>query len=289
MPMLARISSRRGLLQKCEIIGVSAWYADATTASDVARALVVPSGSQGLDIHSTLGFASSIIHEKDILSLPLFPTRFINTQDSGIHRKQLIERGKKVFRFAKGPAFYNRAQVIIDHGSQPWKRPEFQSTSDWNLAPSEDKQSQTQRPIRVNGIPSEIPYESLGQRARAPRCEFNKLSDHQYLICMSHMFGFVLKDCTYDLLDVSNMVDVCFIEKAIDRLVMRPESNKDTIKAIVQTCVDNDQTGHFTADSIRGKGEGQIFLLHGPATWYWKDPHCWYVVSRAFETNIEAL
>ena len=52
---------------------------------------------------------------------------------------------------------------------------------------------------------------------------------------------------------------------AIDQLVMRPESNKVTIKAIVKTYTDNyDQDEFFSADFIRGKGEGQIFLLHGP-------------------------
>jgi len=52
---------------------------------------------------------------------------------------------------------------------------------------------------------------------------------------------------------------------AIDQLVMRPEKNKDTIKAIVKTYADIDsQAELFSADFIRGKGEGQIFLLHGP-------------------------
>lgn len=54
------------------------------------------------------------------------------------------------------------------------------------------------------------------------------------------------------------------MEDAIDRLVMRPETNKDTIKAIVKTYADGGQAGFFRADFIKGKGEGQIFLLHGP-------------------------
>jgi len=45
---------------------------------------------------------------------------------------------------------------------------------------------------------------------------------------------------------------------------MRPESNKDTIKAIVKTYADSGQAELFSADFIHGKGEGQIFLLHGP-------------------------
>lgn len=50
----------------------------------------------------------------------------------------------------------------------------------------------------------------------------------------------------------------------MDHLVLRPEENKDTIKAIVKTYMDSGQTELFSADFIHGKGEGQIFLLHGP-------------------------
>lgn len=67
-----------------------------------------------------------------------------------------------------------------------------------------------------------------------------------------------------DLLDAGCLSDVNIVENAIDRLVMRPEENKATIKAIVKTYTDNDENGLFTADFIHGKGEGQIFLLHGP-------------------------
>lgn len=70
---------------------------------------------------------------------------------------------------------------------------------------------------------------------------------------------------TSDLLDVSGLTVPRIAEDAIDRLVMRPEANKDTIKAIVQTYTDNNsQAKIFSADFIHGKGEGQIFLLHGP-------------------------
>lgn len=150
------------------------------------------------------------------------------------------------------------------------------------------------------------------ERARAPRCECadcedlegvkkeyitttfsgydyinpretKELSEHQYLLCMSHMFGFVLKDRTYgkilcprfewieqgwtdlDILDIDGLHEPKFASNAIDQLVMRPEKNKDTIKAIVETYADSDsQTELFSVDFIRGKGEGQIFLLHGP-------------------------
>jgi ATP-dependent 26S proteasome regulatory subunit len=51
---------------------------------------------------------------------------------------------------------------------------------------------------------------------------------------------------------------------AIDQLVMKPESNKDTIKAIVKTYTDSEGENLVGVDFIPGKGEGQIILLHGP-------------------------
>ncbi|KAI0116462.1 hypothetical protein GGR51DRAFT_501417 [Nemania sp. FL0031] len=226
-------------------------------------------------------------NEKDILSLPLFPTRFQDKIDGGARRKQLIERGRKMFRFSKGPTYleysgfglkpgwkkYNQARVIVVHEPNSRDERQFNQRDDM----SDDSEAE----------------DGIGQTARAPRCECtmckdidataeryisetfsdyddidpkdaDELSEHQYLICISHMSGFILKDRNYDLLDVRHLADVNIVKDAIDRLVMRPETNKDTIKAIVKTYTEGSQAEHFNADFIRGKGEGQIFLLHGP-------------------------
>jgi len=68
---------------------------------------------------------SKIIHvpvfdnERDIMSLPLVPTRFKDKIDGGARRKQLIERGKKVVQFAKGPAFLEYTGLGLKPG---WKK-----------------------------------------------------------------------------------------------------------------------------------------------------------------------
>ncbi|KAL9090669.1 MAG: hypothetical protein Q9165_005157 [Trypethelium subeluteriae] len=68
-----------------------------------------------------------------------------------------------------------------------------------------------------------------------------------------------------DYVDISGLDEPRIVTDAIDQLVLRPESNKLTIKAIAKTYTDNyDSNELFKADWIRGKGEGQIFLLHGP-------------------------
>jgi hypothetical protein len=89
--------------------------------------------------------------ERDLVSLPVFPTSFHDQLDGGKLRRKLIERGDKVFRYARGPTFleysgigmkqgakkvckvractswvsklkrkYNRARVVIEHQSLPW-------------------------------------------------------------------------------------------------------------------------------------------------------------------------
>lgn len=44
-------------------------------------------------------------NEREIMSLPVFPTRFHDEVDGGERRRQLIERGKKAARYATGPSF----------------------------------------------------------------------------------------------------------------------------------------------------------------------------------------
>lgn len=112
--------------------------------------------------------------------------------------------------------------------------------------------------------------------------EVKELTEHQYLLCPPRVFGFILKDRVYgriviqtisedntdhfiDLLDAASLSEPRIAENAIDTLVMKPEANRETLKAIVKTYTDShDQEGRFNADFIQGKGEGQIILLHGP-------------------------
>ncbi|KAI1348458.1 hypothetical protein F5Y01DRAFT_317734 [Xylaria sp. FL0043] len=257
---------------------------------------------------------SVFYNEREILSLPIFPTRFQDNKDGGARRRQLIERGRKVFRLSKGPTYleytgfglkpgwkqYNQARVVVEHESRPWEKeeaPEAPEPDEYEVLPpvfEGTRQWDREEPSGTfRWLFERNPGRLVGERARAPCCkcnkcsdidtaaqkyipatfsdydnidpkELNELSEHQYMLCLSHMYGFILKDRTYDILDVGRLVDVKIVENAIDRLVMRPETNKETIKAIVKTYTDTGDAEHFNADFIQGKGEGQIFLLHGP-------------------------
>lgn len=62
---------------------------------------------------------------------------------------------------------------------------------------------------------------------------------------------------------------------ALDSLIL-DESDKDVIKALARRAVRDDPM--WAADFVEGKGEGQIFLLHGEST---KDrPVCWGMVMN---------
>jgi hypothetical protein len=95
--------------------------------------------------------------------------------------------------------------VVVEHESEPWNWRDSNSSLRWALG-------------RDDTV--------IGEKARTPRCECSScinfdtvkdncisvtfgdydaidpketenLSEHQYLLCMSHMFGFILKDRAY--------------------------------------------------------------------------------------------
>ena len=66
-------------------------------------------------------------------------------------------------------------------------------------------------------------------------------------------------------LDVSNISMPRINHQAIDRLYMSDPSDKEMLKAICQQYTHGrDGEDEYSTDIIDGKGEGQIFLLHGP-------------------------
>ncbi|GKZ86132.1 hypothetical protein AnigIFM56816_000983 [Aspergillus niger] len=228
-------------------------------------------------------------HDREINTLPVFPVQFHIDEDlqNPLHQ-QLVDRGKRFVEIVKKPTFqeysgasklqgirtFNRARVVIDHQSQPW-----------NLDVSEDEENPHQPVKSIYGV-------DLGERTRVARCtcktckgkdpqrnnvdrrafddydnidlsSTETLTDHHYFLCSSHVHGFVLKDRAWDVLEVSGLRDPKIDKDIIDSLVMKPESNKEMIKAVCET-YGGAYTDAFSSDFVQGKGEGQILLLHGP-------------------------
>jgi hypothetical protein len=57
--------------------------------------------------------------DREIRSLPLFPTKFQDKFDEGARRKRLIDRGIKYFQYSKGPAFLEYSGLGLRPG---WKK-----------------------------------------------------------------------------------------------------------------------------------------------------------------------
>ncbi|KAF2135438.1 uncharacterized protein K452DRAFT_239383 [Aplosporella prunicola CBS 121167] len=228
--------------------------------------------------------------EREIRSLRLYPERFHEVKEGERPQKELlIERGKKFLEVVKSPTFqeytgpsqfhgarkFDNARFIVDHTSQPW----------------EYEISREQPNLHVPGLQDEI---ELGARTRIPACQCiaceysasdapiyqrlafddyddidlevtKTLTDEQYMLCWSHVYGYALHDRLWDLIEVKGLKDPRIDKNVIDTLVMRPESNKAMVKAICETYSQKAEREHlFFADFIRGKGEGQVMLLHGP-------------------------
>ncbi|KAL4736596.1 hypothetical protein BDV11DRAFT_193452 [Aspergillus similis] len=229
--------------------------------------------------------------ERDVKSLPVFPTEFHTDEDpQNPLRQQLIDRGKKFVNMMKSPAFreysgpsrlqgireFNRARVVIDHTAQPWKLDQVTNHNSKVYVPvtsvyDVDLGERTRMPKcpckacdeneahRQHGVQRRIfdNYDNIDVNMR------DNLTEHQYMLCASHVYGFVLKDRVWDVLDVSRLEEPRIQKNIIDMLVMKPEGNKQMIKAICDI-YGKSYTQTFSSDFIQGKGEGQILLLHGP-------------------------
>ncbi|KAF7528155.1 hypothetical protein PCG10_001443 [Penicillium crustosum] len=227
--------------------------------------------------------------QREITSLPLFPIKFhVDEDPQNPLRQQLVERGKRFVNMVKTPTFqeysgpsrlqgnrtFNQTRVVVDHTSQPWRLKEM----------VDDKNAHF--PI------AEVYDVELGQRTKEPKClcktcqanglrqhgiqrrifddydnidlsSVSTLTDHQYLLCWSHVYAYVLKDRVWDVLEVSSLKDPKIHKGIIDTLVLKPESNKQMIKAVCEI-FGGTYRQPFSSDFIQGKGEGQILLLHGP-------------------------
>ena len=86
-----------------------------------------------------------------------------------------------------------------------------------------------------------------------------------YAICSASVQAFVLTARKWEILAVDQLEEYPENKELINQLVIDAE-DKQMIKAICQTYATDSHHNRRTAwsaDIIQGKGEGQIFLLHG--------------------------
>ncbi|KAF2730213.1 P-loop containing nucleoside triphosphate hydrolase protein [Polyplosphaeria fusca] len=243
----------------------------------------------------TLGRAKKTINvsvfdgHKEIHLLPAFPVRFHRDQENETPlREKLIERGRNFVKFVRQPAHleytgpstfhrlrFNQARVIVDHTSRPW---ETELKGEFNRhIPRVNEDDALGKNTRIpecpctNCVLRKSDAETRSRRLTYDEYDFipleqsQDLTDHQYLLCFSHVYAYALIDRLWDLVEVSGLKSPKMDKGVINTLVMRPESNKSMVKAICETYSEKEERESlFFADYIRGKGEGQIILLHGP-------------------------
>ncbi|KAL4807016.1 P-loop containing nucleoside triphosphate hydrolase protein [Aspergillus unguis] len=223
--------------------------------------------------------------QRAIKSLPVIPIEY--QQDESL-RKTLIDRGKRFVDMMKEPALreyngrsklqglgdYNRARVVIDHTTEPWTLDsvkERTSEKDIYVPVTTVEDVVLGKYIRMPKCPCQTCHDKETHQQRRVFDDYDNidlqrtttLTDHQYMLCASHVYGFVLKDRVWDVLEVDRLEFPRIQANIIDMLVMKPDSNKQMIKAICEIYGGSYRQA-FSSDFVQGKGEGQILLLHGP-------------------------
>ncbi|KUI68921.1 ATPase family AAA domain-containing protein 3 [Cytospora mali] len=221
--------------------------------------------------------------EREITSLQVFPCHFLDRQDNASTRKQVIERGKKWYGLLKGKMFNGR--VYVDSTSY-WgdgtdEAPPSLGSIDndpsniggctCSVCTSKRSEAQLTRLQLWKGYEDIDPFdiESLELEDRDTNTRLGIDKNHRYLICTPVIGGLVLKKRTWEKLDTAYCSEVQPRDKAIDNLVLT-KSRKDMIKALLHNYSMNGSGNPgkvpdtWSADFIEDKGDGRIFLLHGP-------------------------
>jgi hypothetical protein len=117
-------------------------------------------------------------------------------------------------------------------------------------------------------------YENIDPRETASLIvtkEDDSTNKHRYFLLPRRIMGFDLKSKKWQALDVDCCSDPKIAKSAIENLVL-PADKLELIKALVHKFSSSSrnkktnkaESATWSADPIPNKGEGQIFLLHGP-------------------------
>lgn len=237
--------------------------------------------------------------EREITSLKVFPASFLDKDADLSPRKKLESRGERFYSMLLGkqmdykgfsmvakqkPKRYHEGRVVVDQGS-------FYTYADWNetdLHPApnlgiDDDNSGILADLHYDCSCSECvtkrraasgntkwgPYENIDPR-ETPTLELVKdgvVSRHRYFLCPRRIMGFDLKSKRWQALDVDCCHEPKIKREAIENLVL-PNDKLELIKALVHKFTSSKKANKsdttWSADPIPNKGEGQIFLLHGP-------------------------
>ncbi|KAJ9633333.1 hypothetical protein H2204_007050 [Knufia peltigerae] len=260
--------------------------------------------------------------EKEIFMLPVYPVEFARSPNL---RESLIERGRKYIRLCQPSYMVYQGDTIATAASQSRKvngRVMIDSQTFYTDGELADKVLRLKVPTEDGIIVSETSsgsessalsdsryhnrrkrrnyrrrirdYKKMPNRVRG-MAEYDlvrpgktQFKEEHLMLFPSRVWGFVLRERRWYLLNIENLKNPVFQENIIDDLVLKDEA-KNLIQALSNTHTstaaegepkddddgdttttttttnnnNNNSFGHFSADIIRNKGEGRIFLLHG--------------------------
>ncbi|KAK4939317.1 hypothetical protein LTR10_020406 [Elasticomyces elasticus] len=242
--------------------------------------------------------------EKDIASLPVYPAEF--ARDLKV-REYLVTRGQKYIKLSQSSYMSYKGDTIATVSTPSRKingRVMIDSRTFYNDGESADRILRLKVPTEDGIIASDSStgsdssaisdsrYHNRRRRRNYRRRirDFKKgaargrgmadydfiepskiqFTDDHYMLFPARIWGFVLRERRWYLLNIDNVKDPVFQENIIDDLVLKEEA-KNLIQALSNTATDDatsteDQSesfGHWSADIVQNKGEGRIFLLHG--------------------------
>ncbi|RDW61106.1 hypothetical protein BP6252_12489 [Coleophoma cylindrospora] len=230
--------------------------------------------------------------EKEITTLPIFPADCLNTVDNGKTRDKLVARGQTYFDFLKSvPVHLVYEGPTWSHRVYPnaWKKePKQQYDGEFIIDPSSFQRYASESPITVGRDYSPVRRRSVSSSSSVSDDDTRELhgtdddtywADYdeidpqtQTSLTERHLFllprridGFALKTKRWLGIDVDRTKPLQWSPdegSAMSQLIL-PRRDIEIIKALSSRHA-NGKSGTWGADFIPGKGEGQVFLLHGP-------------------------
>ncbi|KAH6950276.1 P-loop containing nucleoside triphosphate hydrolase protein [Fusarium avenaceum] len=213
----------------------------------------------------------------------------IDDKDDGATRKRLENKGEQFFKLLggaqmeyKGESFgehkrWYEGRVMIDIATyyntvedQKFPRPHIGKVKDKTITESDnydDDEIEGQKDPTFKWACYDNIHPKVTKTLDLDREAIGVSAKHRYFLCPKRVIGFALKSRKWDLLDIECCHQPRVNHKAIDSLVLS-EERKTMIKSLVYRYTDNNRVdpqvpAPWVADTIRDKGESQIFLLHG--------------------------
>jgi hypothetical protein len=234
--------------------------------------------------------------EREIFSLDIYPSKFLDSTDEGATRKNLVKRGRYYFGLLekapvhkqysgiplsqegreqrnhrwKYPKWYD-GQVIIDPKSYDdyaprgsmyahCRRKRSRSPSS-DSEDSSDDEKLSREPSDFGGGPRWSQYDGIDPKS-AP-----KMSDHQLFLLPSAIGGYGLEEKLWMTLDIELVQPIQWpnpADCAINQLILSPEKDDiGLLKALLSQYNSSRKHRTWTVDSVPGKGASLVILLAG--------------------------